>query len=265
MDDNLNIDELIYRYHEGELSGKELADFLRLVASDPAVRADAELEGELSDFLRDRDLLDFLDMLDNVNTRKRTGFGLNNLLLAALLLVMIALGSFWLFRNPIYRVHPMLHNPVAQQGAGQNSSSGGTVVFPHRNSPGYPIIPATLSERGEKKEKPEELLAVNFRPLAYLEEMVGVVSRAASFRLLQPECNISATPGDTLQYRWLRENRRELSFRVINNRGETMISHDDIPGASMDLPLTRWEEGLYYWKFIEGDQLVNVGKIMVRK
>lgn len=259
MNNDLNIDEWIFRYHEGDLKGKDLEEFLQMLAFDPEIRAKTELDGKITEFLRDRDLLEFRKMLDEVKTIGRRGFGLNCLLLAALLLVMIVLGGFWLYQNPFRSHHPMTNKGIADQGSMQQRITNRKGNRPLWNSPGFHLLPA-----GEK-EKDKDLLALNFRPLTCMEGMVGVVTRAASFQLLVPGSSLSVSPGDTLRFRWKKDEEGELSFRVINNQGKLIASRDSIPGVSMDIHTTRWQEGLYYWKFIDRDHLVNVGKIIVRK
>ncbi|MFH1936164.1 MAG: hypothetical protein ABIK52_01210, partial [Bacteroidota bacterium] len=94
---------------------------------------------------------------------------------------------------------------------------------------------------------------------------VGMVTRAGHFFLLSPECTVTILRGDTLRFNWQGNARGTLSFEVINNRGEQIVSQEEISGACLSLLTNSWQEGLFYWKFFDEDNLVSVGKIILKR
>ncbi|MBL7139221.1 MAG: hypothetical protein ISS17_10660 [Bacteroidales bacterium] len=258
MNNQEYLHEWISRYNDGELKGKELEQFLRILASDPEVRSETYLDRELTAFLQDRDLLEFRELLDQARNKKRWGFGLNSLLLAALLIILIALCGFWIYHNPIEKIHPFFQGQVAESISQESSSQKDDALY-LRKSPGFP---AFQSAEGEPDPT---LLDANFQPLIYMEGWVGVTTRAGHFALLSPASTVTIHSGDTLRFHWRGEGLSALSFDVVNNRGEKVVSREGIQGTSLTLLTASWQEGLYYWKFLEQDNLVSVGKIIISK
>ncbi len=258
MNDNENIYKWISRYNEGELNGKEMDEFLKILSSNPEIRSDIELDKELTEFLQDKDLIEFRRILDQARVNRRRGFGMNCLLIAALLTALVAFGGFWLYQNPFGK-HPMIKNGVAETLDKQKSKAENSESVFLRNAPGFSVAPFS------KYNLSCDNLAANFRPLGYMEGMVGVVSRAGNFHLLSLNSQITIIPGDTLRFRWEEDVGGHLSFLVMNNRGEFVASRDSIFQSSLAIPTILWTEGLYYWKFIHRDNLVSVGKIIIRR
>ena len=100
-----NLNEWIIRYNEGTLAGKDLKSFQRLLKEDPDVKKETELDKEITDFLSDKDLLEFYKLLDDISGKRTSKPGLNYLLLAAVVLLLIAFGGGWLFHHTLKRIH----------------------------------------------------------------------------------------------------------------------------------------------------------------
>jgi len=247
MNDNENNYEWISRYHEGDLNKDEMDE----------IRSDPELDKQLTEFLQDRDLIEFLKILDKVRGGRRERFGLNCMLIAALLLALVVFGGFWLYQNPLGK-HLMLKNSVARTYENQKSNAENKEsVFP-RNALGFPVVPF------RRDNLSRDLLAANFQPLEYMEGMIGFAGRSGNFVLLAPASQITILPGDTLRFRWEEDMEGRLAFFVMNDRGECVVSLDSVSHNPLTVPTTSWTDGLYYWKFILQDDLVNVGKIIIR-
>lgn len=259
MNSNQPIDEWISRYNDGDLRGEELEQFLQLLASDPAISSDTELDREISGFLQDRDLLEFLRFLEESRYRRSRGFGLNCLLLAALMLIFVMIGGIWIFQNTFRNGYPMVRKEVdSRSKAGQISCQNGARYF-LRKPLGFPAI------RNWDNAKGQDLLAANFRPLPFMEGMVGVVTRSDRFRLLSPACSVSRHPNDSIRFQWKKSGDGNLSFELINNQGESVINRHCIPGESFILLTNSFQEGIYYWKVVDDENLAAVGKIILRK
>jgi len=259
MNNHEYLHEWISRYNDGDLKGEELEQFLQILSSDPEVRSETNLDRELTEFLQDSDLLEFRELLDQARCKKRRGFGLNCLLLAALMIVLVALSGFWIYLDPVKRGHPFLPGEEAIESATQKSPSQNKQALPLRRNPGFYAFQTRESKPGQ------DLLAANFEPLIYMEGMVGIVTRAGDFGLLSPGKIVTIVPGDTLRFHWSDDGKTSLSFEVINNRGDNMISREGVSGVSLTLLTISWKEGLYYWKFLDNDNLVSVGKILIKR
>ncbi|MBE0648234.1 MAG: hypothetical protein IH596_10670 [Bacteroidales bacterium] len=221
-------------------------------------KEEIELDKDLTEFLQDRKLLEFLQVLDHVKEKKSQDFGPSCLLMAALLLLLVALTGYWIFQNPIQGRYPLIINGITELSDACSRDLKNIDIVIH-NSPGF-FIPSP----GENPPS-EKTTVNNFRPLTYLEGMVGVAVRSDHFCLLSPEFSVALTPGDSLQFTWKEPGTSSLCFTVLNNRGEMMVSRENITGASFTLITNSWKEGVYYWKIIEKDMLLNVGKITLRK
>lgn len=259
MIDKENLHEWISRYTDGELDKSELAEFQLILDSDPGVRSEVALDRELTDFLHDKDLLEFLELLERTLRNRRPGFGLNCLLLAALLTFLLAFSGFWIYIQPICGKWPVPAEGEKVCPGGNGSGKSGQILPMIRRSPGF--FPPALT----LKNMEPELLAANFRPLMYLEGWVGITTRSAPFILLTPDPVISVHPGDSIMFTWRGCEHDTLSFTLFDNRGEQLLKRNGVAERHLVLLTVSLPDGLYYWKFTDHTNLLQVGKILVRK
>ncbi|MFH1160417.1 MAG: hypothetical protein V1733_05660 [bacterium] len=258
MDNLHTIDDWITHYHEGILKDAELEQFLEILKKDPSVRAETALDKELNDFLEDRDLLEFRKFLEKSHDKKYPNLGINLLLIAASLLFLLALAGGWIHLYPGGKNH--FFNVTAHQKSGKISPADNRThpAFSSRRSPEYPGINGS-----EQLAKPL-VLASSYDPLPYLEGLVEVVTRAEKFSLLAPGYMIRIKPGEPVLLKWESALPGSLSLEVINNKGKRVAEFKDISGGKLTLETKQLKKGLYYWKFLQGDNLVCVGKVTIR-
>jgi len=258
MNSDENLHEWISRYNEGTLEGNELERFLEILKSDPEVRIETDLDKELTEFLKDGDLLAFLKVVDEVRLKRRRGVGMNTLLMAAVMLILIAIGSFWIYR---YTLKGLNRFPITfSQGRNTPQYLGDTQsgsIFLNRTSPGYPGL------KWIKEGMDIGFPATNFTPLPYLEGLVGIAMRATNLSLLSPAFSIRINPGDTVTFQWMRTGTPILSIEIIDNLGNRLWTFAKLNGRELDLNTSQWKAGLYYWKLLTDDDIVYVGKITV--
>ncbi|MBC8314119.1 MAG: hypothetical protein H8E51_01335 [Bacteroidetes bacterium] len=258
MTSDEHLHELISRYNEGTLEGDELERFLELLRSDPDVRLETELNKELIEFLNDRDLLAFLKAVDEVRLKRERNSRLNYLLIAAVMIIFVAVGCFWIYQYSMNRFNrfPMAINqgretPRYLEDDQQES------VFSNWTSPGYP------GSKWQKEVVSSEILSIALTPLPYLEGLVGEAMRSTKLSLLEPPFSLRINPGDTVTFRWLRTETATLSIEIMDNLGNRLWIVEKLTGDKMNLKTSQWKTGLYYWKLLADDDIVCIGKITV--
>ena len=259
MKSDENIDELISRYNAGTLEKDELERFLKIMKSDPDIRQETDLDKELTEFLKDKELLAFLKVVDEVRYNRRKSNRMNYLLIAAVSIILVAIGSVWIYQ---YSLNEFNRFPIAfDQGRDVINAEDNQQESPFSNwiSPGY--HGSSWIKKGQEKE----LLAANFTPLPYLEGLVGVSMRSTNVSLLSPEFSLQINPGDTVKFQWLGGGEAMPSIEIIDNLGNRIWIGENLSNEEMDLFTSHWGSGLYYWKFLADDNIIYVGKISVIK
>ncbi len=257
MKSDEHLHEWISRYNEGTLKGDELERFRRILKSDPDVRLETNLDKELTEFLKDGELLAFLKVVDEVRYGRRRGNRIYYFLIAAVMLIFMTIGSFWIYN---YTLEGFNRFPVAfSQGKDildvEDTPSGS--AFSHWTSPGYP------GSQRIRDDIDKELLAANFTPLPYMEGLIGVAMRSTNVSLESPEFSIHIYSGDTVIFQWAGVGDATPSIEIIDNLGKKLWAFETLSGGEMKLGTSKWARGLYYWKFLAENDLVWVGKITV--
>jgi hypothetical protein len=105
-----------------------------------------------------------------------------------------------------------------------------------------------------------ELLAESFTELADLEDLVNAEHRGASIQLVSPGTGVVVA--DPVVFHWSPDIQGSVYLEILNNSEEIVHS-----GEVLSLPyLVRKPEapGLYYWKLVRNEELVLVGKFLVK-
>jgi hypothetical protein len=106
-----------------------------------------------------------------------------------------------------------------------------------------------------------QLFAEHFVELAELEDLVNAELRATSIQSVSP--GIGAVVEDPIVFRWTPDIQGPVYVEILNNREEIVHSGDVV---SLPYIVRRPEApGLYYWKLIGDDELVLVGKFLVKE
>jgi hypothetical protein len=106
-------------------------------------------------------------------------------------------------------------------------------------------------------------LAAAFLPNPVYENLAGAKFRSGSDPLVRgPEQGRVLAPGDTLEISWTPGSEKEFALVIMDNRAKEVKKLKQATGASI-----RWktdlEPGLYYWKFMGGDEMWKVGKFKI--
>lgn len=118
----------------------------------------------------------------------------------------------------------------------------------------------------EQPENPGEadqssVTALAFEPNEHLENVLGEMTRSENVRIKTPAAGNTFKPGEEIKFEW-EGAESGLEIVILNNRDE-VLSRDKAAGRKLNrkAPST---PGLYYWKLETDDDLLYVGKFLVR-
>jgi hypothetical protein len=125
-----------------------------------------------------------------------------------------------------------------------------------------PPIPNVDTARAAKTPltSPPERYAANFAESPTLERFVDRSFRSGDIIIQSP--TVGEIMRDSLVFDWEAQIAPPFVLRIVNNR-EDPVSRHTVTGSHYVLA-RRFTPGLYYWKLESNDQLVYVGKFLVR-
>jgi hypothetical protein len=101
--------------------------------------------------------------------------------------------------------------------------------------------------------------AANYHPLPALEALIGSQPRRAQFRVLSPDETVAKEK--LIFFRWNSERKGPWKVTILNNKGETLKEEEvKDPEYTLSSP----KPGLYYWTVAREDELLHVGRVVVR-
>ncbi len=114
------------------------------------------------------------------------------------------------------------------------------------------------TEKTSEKDAPS-LFAMNFEPSPNLEDLVQTQFRSISIEVISPvNGDIVQTP---VTFRWKRYEKR-VTIKILSNKELTLVS-STLSGDSFTSP-KKFAPGLYYWKLETTEELLFVGKFLVK-
>ncbi len=135
-----------------------------------------------------------------------------------------------------------------------------------------PALPPAIAEKKEPEKpldpvkKPAEtaerdLLAMAFEPNDQLEALVGDVTRSGQVKIKSPATGQGFKPGEIIKFEW--EGAEPGLEIVILNNNDEIFFRDRASGRELNrqAPGT---PGLYYWKLETEEDLLYVGKFLVK-
>jgi hypothetical protein len=105
-----------------------------------------------------------------------------------------------------------------------------------------------------------EVLAARFAEYPDLEGLVGAERRSAGVRILSP--SIGQTVQGEVNFRWESGFKPPYTLTVLSNRG--VVRKEVTLADSHYMLKTPLKEGLYYWKLVAAEELLCVGKFVVK-
>jgi len=106
-----------------------------------------------------------------------------------------------------------------------------------------------------------DLYAADFVQSPELEDMVNNESRSSTIEVVSPRPGTTVHP--RVVFRWRTDLKSSLTLKVLTNREENVRTVTTNSGSfTLDTAL---KPGLYYWKLQTDDELLFVGKFLVRR
>ncbi len=126
-----------------------------------------------------------------------------------------------------------------------------------------PNIISADSARIEKKQSPpsptSDLFAANFEESPNLEDLVQTEFRSTTINILSPAIGeIVRTP---IIFRW-KQYDKPLKIKILSNKERTLVA-STVRGDSFTTT-KKFAPGLYYWKLETDDELLFMGKFLVK-
>jgi hypothetical protein len=258
MNENDKLAEWIVRFNNHDLHGEELKEFMDMMKQDPELRREVNLDRDLNEILTETEIIELRKKLLKFRTPKETfNLGLHIYILAASVTLLIGLAVFvYLWRN-------QGNNAIMNTGNTFNTSdtsrysnyllSNKEQVKPDDStSDSLNDLTIQKGRNGAKKT----LLADNYKPYPPYESMVGEVSRAGNFKLINPSASASFRKGNVISFIWETHDSHSLIIKMTDNKGELRFVSGSIDGKSFLFDTSKLAEGLYYVKFVYNDEIV---------
>ncbi|MEI6683211.1 MAG: hypothetical protein WCO44_11315 [Bacteroidota bacterium] len=259
MKDYVMTSDWIDRYNESDLTVVQKKHFQKKMHDDPLLREEVLLDAKINQLLGDEDVLELMDRVRRVSARARQRSRLmKRLLMAASVVCLMATGAivYFLEKGPGPPVANMMQQARAPVNQAYQKSIPGSMA-------GEKGRVQDLSETIPAGRMP--LLASNYRPLAEFELLAGSVTRSTQLKLVEPAMNLTVGIGVPVRFKWIASGDHSL-FTVIlmNNRGKVVSESPSVGGDQFLLKTLGLPGGLYYWKIVQDDEWVMIGKLTLR-
>lgn len=113
-------------------------------------------------------------------------------------------------------------------------------------------------QESKSQQSNEILLAENYQPNPFYENMVKSVLRAGAFALIEPKDSIVIQSGQKLSFIW--QTEQEIELIILTNNG--VVIKEQSGNSPIEFYGFR-KSGLYYWKLDTKEETVAAGKIYV--
>ncbi len=250
----------IDRYNEGLLYGSELEYFRNRLSSSPLLRAETRMDAELNQFLADDEMIDLLDKVRDVAHRERRPVSYRKtLLMAASILLFLAISSLLYYFEASRPFETLLINPdlgvlFKQEGRKTILHDFNRVFIPSK----------TMTPVARRKLSKQQLMANCYTPLDEYEMLAGSVTRSYSLVLVSPASGMKIHRGSPVKFEWMAMSTRpSVTIILVNNKGNQVCEAPSINAATFTLHTNELSPGLYYWKILDHDMMVLIGKLII--
>ena len=252
-----NRNEWIDKYCNGELEGKELERFEDLLRNSIELQEEVELERQLNEAFSNPDLIEFRKIVLKVKTRKETVFWKRRFLIAAMIIILVTSAFFIWFLTSSWANSPDL--VITPEKRNIYFSDTIDLVITQDEKP--------LRQKQNRKETvsiTNEVLAECMSPYPYLEGLIGEGTRSMGFILIAPEYRSELKSGDSLCFRWIVSTVSRINLDIVDNRGDHVGSLITDNPECLCYSTAGHPAGLYYWKLIRSNELLCVGRFVLR-
>jgi len=163
----------------------------------------------------------------------------------------------------IYRTIPIdAPTPAPTQQPATPSATPNQFMNPQQQPADRPVADTQKPEKTEKPSDGMAQYAANFIPSEQLESLSGEVFRSAGVTASAPAKEQVFKPQALVRFEWKNDAATPLQIILLDNRGKELLRQDvvgnEFSWQSPDRP------GLYYWKLESPDDLLYVGKFLLK-
>ena len=246
------------RYNDDELDELEKSFFQQQMLNNPMLRAEVYIDARLNRLFSDEDVLELMQKVQSVTKKHNQNSGMMSyLLIAATVISLIVLGAilFLVEKRPVsLPAYARQQNipPVKKQT--HDIFSGNNLKSTQPSKENTSVNPREISGTA--------LLAEKYKPLAEFELLVGSVTRSTQIRLITPAAKIQIQTGIPVRFSWISQNNQHpVSIVIMNNLGNLIFEVPSLLASEYVLQTNMLSQGLYYWKIMDEDELVIMGKL----
>lgn len=259
MNDFLSQSQLIGKFTDKELNPEEECSLLAQAAHNPLLRNELRLDQDIDGIFDDFELIRLSDTIKSaIHHEKSRVIMPLYLKIAASVIVLITITA----------LAGLMVN-YSRQNPGQSFLDRNRLMKPESRGlfgfiQGYRMqdMPATPAKRRELALNGGSVNPYSRRP--EYEFLIGTVTRDLSVFVISPYPRARCKAGSTLQFswRWVSEIV-PLCLEIIDNKGHLMLNATQLTDMTYMLNTRNWPKGLYYYKFIAGEELVTLGSISI--
>ncbi len=250
--------EWIDRYNENDLNEIEKLHFRKRMQASPILRNEVYLDSCLSDLYRDKETLDLMKKIHKARQKTEDSRGtIRMLFLAATLLFMMVFGATLY----LVQLDPSDYLVVRKQHPSEKETKQGKNAIPVEFSD-IPAAAKHIAPLASCEMSRTSQMALNYKPLADFELLIGSVTRSAQLRLVAPPNNLVIPSGKEILFEW-RYNKRPVpvSILIYDNKGGFIFGTPALLASAYSMATKDWPGGVYYWKMILDEDMIFIGKI----
>lgn len=122
-----------------------------------------------------------------------------------------------------------------------------------------PIDSLPAEQKQSSKKPPENMIAANFEPSENFEDLVQMQFRSTTIEVISPE--IGEIVENPITFRW-KHYDKPITIKILSNKELTLVS--TTVTADSFTTTKKFAPGLYYWKLETENELLFVGKFLVK-
>jgi hypothetical protein len=255
--------EWIDRFNRNDLNEEEMEIFLRHMEEDPQLRKEVMLDRELNSILEDQDILELRKKI--LLRKKKNEQSRNRFLLVAAFMILVA--ALIVLYQIVMRERPGSSKEemkiLAQDTVLKiKTDTAGNELPTQKLSEQHPETLSRQSEDRTLRENARELYAGYYKPFPPFESLVGTVTRAGYFKLIEPTRFIFRKDA-SVKFSWETSFSETLTLKILDNKGFGVREAKFPPDGNWVLNCSGLHYGLYYLKILLNDEIVYFGKFEV--
>ena len=268
MTDHEKLPEWIDRYNRNELHGKELEEFLSMLDQNPQLKNEVQLDKDLNEILSEKEIISLRKKISKIKERKESGNSqLVVYLLAACAVILLGLTIYSFFQWNEARKKVM--EPIREFSLTDTSYKlQHEVIQPNQIEIDKATIDSVMARdrRGDSsiRKRVRAMFATNYTPYPPFESLTGEIFRTGFFSLLLPKYGDSIRTGKNITFSWETNAFGAVNLEIINNNGLRIYQSGDLNVKKLTIESLKLPPGLYYFKFLEKDDIIYFGKFYIR-